>query len=456
MRRPLRTLCLVGSSILVFSSYALSHSWQIQWVDGYWTCFASLALDSLDRPHVAYNYNFTHSILKLARWNGSQWQYEWVDWDGPAWYPCLELDSLDHDHIALYDSWRDSLGYAVWDGASWFVETVDGCSHGPSFELDSADRPHISYCYNSILRYATKDSAGWHLSWVDWGSPFLLGLTNCIALDTLQQPHIVYSTGSLPKELRHCFWNGLQWEIDTVDPGFFNFRPSLAIDSLGRAHISYESDGVLKYATHNMGAWHITTVDTSRYIEGGTSISIDRQNFPAIAYYGGDGGMQDLWFAFWDGSSWHTEIVDSADYHPFWHGGVVSLKFNDSNQACIAYTASGGVKYAVGERTGVEEHGPAAMRELVALRLHQNWPNPFSGMTMIKYTIPYGGHVSLIVYDVAGARVRVLVDRRQARGLHTVRWDAKDNASGIYFYRLQAGDFTDTKKMILLRPPTSR
>ncbi len=88
--------------------------------------------------------------------------------------------------------------------------------------------------------------------------------------------------------------------------------------------------------------------------------------------------------------------------------------------------------------------------------LHQNYPNPFNPATTISFDLPRSGHVKLSVYDVRGALVSTILDRHMKDGQNEVTWDARDNrgnpvASGIYFCRLVAGDFTRTRKMVLLR-----
>ncbi len=88
--------------------------------------------------------------------------------------------------------------------------------------------------------------------------------------------------------------------------------------------------------------------------------------------------------------------------------------------------------------------------------LHQNHPNPFNPSTTISFSLRDRGIVSLAVYDVAGRLVRVLIDDVMEAGPRDVTWDGRDNAgrvvaSGVYFYRLEAGNFTETKKMVLLR-----
>ena len=83
--------------------------------------------------------------------------------------------------------------------------------------------------------------------------------------------------------------------------------------------------------------------------------------------------------------------------------------------------------------------------------LGQNHPNPFNPVTQIKYTLPNDGHVRLDVHNILGQKVASLVDEKQKAGYKSARWGASSFSSGIYFYRLQAGDFVQTKKMVLLK-----
>jgi photosystem II stability/assembly factor-like uncharacterized protein len=88
--------------------------------------------------------------------------------------------------------------------------------------------------------------------------------------------------------------------------------------------------------------------------------------------------------------------------------------------------------------------------------LSQNYPNPFNPSTKIKYSIPSVGtrdrvSVQLIVYDVLGKEVAILINEEKPAGEYEVEFSAEGLKSGIYFYRIQTGDFDQTKKMILLR-----
>lgn len=84
-------------------------------------------------------------------------------------------------------------------------------------------------------------------------------------------------------------------------------------------------------------------------------------------------------------------------------------------------------------------------------KLEQNYPNPFNPSTKISYNLSKAGHVTLRVYDVLGREVATLVNENQYAGTHVVHFDGSSLASGVYFYRLQAGDYSAAKKLLLLK-----
>jgi len=83
--------------------------------------------------------------------------------------------------------------------------------------------------------------------------------------------------------------------------------------------------------------------------------------------------------------------------------------------------------------------------------LYQNYPNPFNPSTKIKFQIPENSFVTLKVYDVLGNEVATLVNQEKPIGSCNVEFDASSLPSGIYLYQLQAGNYFETKKMILLK-----
>ena len=87
----------------------------------------------------------------------------------------------------------------------------------------------------------------------------------------------------------------------------------------------------------------------------------------------------------------------------------------------------------------------------VTFSLFQNYPNPFNPTTKIKFSLTSPEMVKLTVYNVLGQKVETLIDQRLASGEYIVDFDGSKLASGVYFYRLQAGKFDETREMVLLK-----
>ena len=105
----------------------------------------------------------------------------------------------------------------------------------------------------------------------------------------------------------------------------------------------------------------------------------------------------------------------------------------------------------VEEATGITPRSSSALPSL-----NQNYPNPFNPTTTISFVLPSTDEVNLSIYDAQGALIQTLVEGRRDAGVNTNTWDGRDTrgeevSSGVYFYRLTAGDKTLTKKMVLLK-----
>lgn len=85
------------------------------------------------------------------------------------------------------------------------------------------------------------------------------------------------------------------------------------------------------------------------------------------------------------------------------------------------------------------------------ISLYQNYPNPFNPSTQIKYDLSKTQPVHLTIYDITGRKVAVLVNEKQSAGAHIITFNANGLSSGVYFYRLEAGDFVQTRKMVLIK-----
>ena len=153
-----------------------------------------------------------------------------------------------------------------------------------------------------------------------------------------------------------------------------------------------------------------------------------------------------------DGNQIWTARYDGPDNYPV--DNAIAIALDDSRNVIVAGFSKGTfgsiyttIKY-IQIPVSVEEQGVNMPR---FYNISQNYPNPFNPTTTIKYALPKSGEVLLAIYDLLGGEVTRLVDGEQSEGYHTVTWDASKVASGIYFYRLQAGDFVQTRKMVLLK-----
>jgi hypothetical protein len=107
------------------------------------------------------------------------------------------------------------------------------------------------------------------------------------------------------------------------------------------------------------------------------------------------------------------------------------------------------VQIDTGTVTGVDEQKENLIP--TAYALDQNYPNPFNPTTTIEFALPQQGKVSLVVYDILGRAVAQLVNKDLSAGYHKVNFNASQLASGVYFYRIEAGDFVSVKKLMLLK-----
>jgi hypothetical protein len=88
--------------------------------------------------------------------------------------------------------------------------------------------------------------------------------------------------------------------------------------------------------------------------------------------------------------------------------------------------------------------------------VYQNYPNPFNPITQIKYELPKVSLVNITIYDMMGRQIRTLINNQQDAGYKSIQWHGTNNngspvSAGLYLYTIQAGDFRQTKKMVLLK-----
>jgi len=168
-------------------------------------------------------------------------------------------------------------------------------------------------------------------------------------------------------------------------------------------------------------------------------------------YAGGDittaGGSGALKIAKWDGSNW-SPLGGGMNSN-----GVFAIAIMGTNlYAGGMFTTAGGIsannvaKWGCGGAAGIDDGNPHPDSQL-----EQNYPNPFTSTTTIRYVIPQRSSVNISVYNFLGKEIRVLVNEQQDPGNHEVVFDAKGSAGGIYYYMIRTGNSTQSKKMILVK-----
>ncbi|MBI2560020.1 MAG: hypothetical protein HYW14_02675 [Planctomycetes bacterium] len=314
--------------------------WQTETVDsnGHVGRYTSLAYDSSGNPAISYyedKSGDTNGNLRFARFNGTSWDIETVDY--ASWnvggYTSLAFDSSGNPGISYFSddlqTPNPSLRYAHFNGSSWDIETVDTGEVGKftSLAFDASDNPAISYYDASpnALKYAHFNGSSWNITTVD--SNVLYGNTSLAFDPSSGNPAIAYSGG------KYAHFNGSSW--DKTNVGTTGWDVSLAFDSSGNPGISYIGSWHLGYAHFNGSSWDITTVDPIFITGGYSSLAFDASDNPAISYLKTDNDFTngDLRFAHFNGSSWDINTVDYAGDV----GMYTSLAFDASDNPTISY-----------------------------------------------------------------------------------------------------------------------
>lgn len=148
----------------------------------------------------------------------------------------------------------------------------------------------------------------------------------------------------------------------------------------------------------------------------------------------------------------YTGIVKTTDAGNSWFREALiapallnSISFLNGN---LGYTVGGGIIIKTSQLTNIEPLNNIISNDYL---LYQNYPNPFNPVTQIKYNLPKAGFVTLKVFDILGKEVAQLVNKYNQPGTYEINWDASHYPSGIYFYKLESDNFSQARKMILLK-----
>jgi len=325
--------------------------WQIEVVDGgprnNVGQYPTLVIDGRENIHVAYGQGVmgTGATLYYAYRpkSSAKWFAMKLGPGGPI--SSLAVDSHGNPRIAFLSN---GLRYAEFDGRKWNSQQIDSASLAffLSLHLDRDDHPKISYyqrlypdgSYALRLKYANFDGSTWYTQTVD---PRLgMGKFNEMALDQNGNPHIAYS--DVDKfNLQYTFWNGDSWvfatpDTSTLSSGWVGVGTSIAVDKNGAPYIAYfdVNHRKLKRVSRVGDQWKREEVDTlvgaADRIER-TSIKLDSKGDPHIAYF--DGGLGVLKYASKTESGWEIETIDDSGNS----GMFPSLDLTKDDVPYIAY-----------------------------------------------------------------------------------------------------------------------
>jgi hypothetical protein len=359
-------------------------------------------------------------------------------------------------------------------GGVWIHERITANATedlAPTIALDSAGFVHLAWIgqdtsNNWKIMYATNRGGTFQrqlLTGSELG-PFGSGAEPFIAVTASGIAHIFYRGGDFGTYRIHHAWNaqpgGTSWTYEIITtPNGNDFTAQAAIDGFGTIHLlASGNDGFgfpprIYYLTKPpSGNWSVPDHANQGRSGWGGSLTIDRfgKAHVTIDEVSGNIYTGNLFYATnttgtWtntpilaDGKTYNgTLILDAAGKG---HAVAVNGETFQTQEILVVHSA--------GALTSVSD---ADAFVPVGIVLYQNYPNPFNPSTHIPFTVRGSGFVSLKVCDILGREVRTLVNDYLRSGNYEVTWDATGMSSGVYFFRLDAGGSSTTKRMLLVR-----
>ncbi len=411
-----------------------------------------------------YIYHFDHynnMTMKLSQ-----------NWDGTQWV---------NYRRKTYDSFSNSISilYSYWDGNKWLFEwrktfQYDSKGRKTFFFFERWDENHweakmrYNYTYDSNLAILLTEEI-WHGQW-----------------RPVFQYSSIYDTSGNRTNLLVEMWVGSKWELYykstfTYDADgnmivelledFYRyedgFKQTYTYDTNGNitsilyeptiapysSRLSFEYDSlgnkvikkIWESREHSEDPWENDYREKYSYDENGNmylkikeswSWSSDKwRNNKRWSYnYDSHGNLNVGLYEEWGNGHWNTTEYNGT------------LKFYDSYGREYGFSAVK-INAFYGPITNIKDE----ILNITTFSLSQNYPNPFNPTTTITYSIPKSGFVKLTLYDIQGVEIKKIVNKEQQSGNYKIELNASYLPSGIYFYNLQSGGFSETKKLVLLK-----
>ena len=348
-------------------------------------------------------------------------------------------------------------------GANWFKITQPAAN-----ATDIFFSGNTGYACRQNLIYKTTDGG---LNWVTYNTGLANNITNSIYFNSATTGWVAGRFGTLAKTTN----GGVNW---TKIYGFLADINSIYFANSSLGWLTVEVDNQSIYKTTNGGVnWVSETTPGSNGIK---SVNMDIDGLTGLAC--GNGGK--IYYTTNGGANWSLRQTSTVNalYDICIRGGKafcvgtggVIFRSDDNgdtwnqlnsgvntNLVSIDYVNTGGIWVSVGingviirttnyggDPLGIE---PVSNTIPEKFELSQNYPNPFNPATNIRINMPKEGYTKLTVFDVTGKEAAVLVDENLKSGEYNINFNASNLTSGVYFYRLTTDEFTNVKKMILVK-----
>lgn len=325
-------------------------------------------------------------------------------------------------------------GASHFDGTKWTTYNLaKGNFPSNDIECVTIDKDNVAWfgTYDKgVVRY---DGTAW-ITYDTLNSPLPSNTVYCCVVDA--QNNVWFGTNKGVAK-----FDGTNWTVrNSQNSGLpYDYIWSMAVDKTGKIWFL-----VWNWVNYNLFGNYVVSYDGSQWNSWSAPASahcfcIDSTNSVWVGTYGN--GVSKF-----DGTSWTTFTTANSGIGYNYIEGIMAD--NHGNIWFGAQDYGGGVSvYNPNGVTKVER----PMEPPSNFRLYQNYPNPFNPTTIISYDLPVSSHVTIKVYDVLGREMETLISERQSAGTHSVRFNASNLPSGVYFYRLQAGNYVEARKLMVLK-----
>jgi photosystem II stability/assembly factor-like uncharacterized protein len=369
------------------------------------------------------------SLVYRTTDNGNGWIYE-----SPSRYitagPISALAVLGNTLLAAFGVYDDSyVNYSSDDGATWGTGGIYGASGVSSFAVNGSDifAATVGSGYNGThgwgIYYSTNG-----IGWGERSSNIIPQNMSAIAVSGTNLWAAAWGGGGL---IYRSTDYGLTWNPGSLGASAGNIASLMAAG--GTVFAGTLGTGIY-CSTDNGMTW--TQCDTG----------LTNRTVFTLAAGGGDifaGTADGIFVTTNSGGTWIAVNAGLAQ-------STIVTSFTVSETNLFAGTSSSGVwRRPLNEMiTAISSRSKEAP---VQYELAQNYPNPFNPSTTIRYALPARSHVTLTVFNTLGQSVATLVNEDQDGGYHTAEFNGSGLASGVYFYRLQAGEFGKSRRLVLLK-----